>query len=91
MTHIALAEALEGKTIDWLEHVQRRAVPGRIRGRVTVPTATAPAPFSHGTPMLGTFLVSYLVIVLDISIVVAALPKVEGCAGADRRRARIRS
>ena len=30
MTHIAIQEALDGKAVDWMEKVKRRAIPGLI-------------------------------------------------------------
>ena len=29
MTHIAIQESLDGKAVDWMEHVDGRAIPGR--------------------------------------------------------------
>jgi MFS family permease len=41
-----------------------------------MPTAIRTAPLSHCAPVLAIILVSYLMIVLDISVVITALPKI---------------
>jgi hypothetical protein len=47
----------------------------------------AAGPLSHSTAVLTIILASYLMIVLDISIVITALPKLQLLAGADARHA----
>ncbi len=42
-----------------------------------MPTATHTAPAFRRTPVLAIILVSYLMIVLDISIVITGLPKIQ--------------
>lgn len=50
-------------------------------GRVTMQSATNAGPRSHRTAVLVIILVSYFMIVLDISIVITALPKIHHSLG----------
>jgi hypothetical protein len=39
VTHIAIQEQLEGKTVDWMENVIDDPIPGRMRGRISAAIA----------------------------------------------------
>ena len=48
---------------------------------MTLPTTAANSGHTHRGPLLGIILASYLMIVLDISIVITALPKIQASLG----------
>ncbi len=76
MTHIAIQEALDGKAVDWMEKVtdERYRAGSRPCNRANYHLHRSP---SHRAPLLAIILVSYGMIVLDISIVITALLEID--------------